>query len=47
MRVVQCLLKWLLLTIFVTTTASAQQKLQPSEAKAHVGRDGDGLRHRR
>jgi len=37
MRVVQCLLKWLLLTIFVTTTASAQQKLQPSEAKAHVG----------
>ena len=37
MQVAQFLPKWLLLTIFVTTTASAQQKLQPSEAKAHVG----------
>ena len=37
MQVAQCLLKWFLLTILVTTTASAQQKLQPSEAKAHIG----------
>ena len=37
MQVVRCSWKWLLLTVLVTTTASAQQKLQPSEAKAHVG----------
>jgi DNA/RNA endonuclease YhcR with UshA esterase domain len=36
-QVIRCLLKWLLLTILVTTTACAQQKLQPSEAKVHVG----------
>src|SRR5207248_2636943 len=36
-QIIRCLLKWLLLTILVTATASAQQRLQPSEAKAHVG----------
>ena len=36
MQVVRWSLKWFLLTLIVTSTASAQ-KLQPSEAKAHVG----------